>query len=128
MLKKIFPYILGVVVILVLSQILTILIYVLCGLSGFWLDNSQPVYFAVSKFIMICGGAWVPVAFFPKVLQLIAEFSPFGASMAISFAMYPNFVTHFPVIVLNITFWIIICLILVNVISKRAFKKLSVNG
>ena len=90
------PWLLGVLLILVLSQILTCLIYVLCGLTGFWLENSEPVYFLVSKLIMIFGGAWVPVAFFPKALQIFAEFSPFGGSMAVSFAMYPNFLQHFP--------------------------------
>ncbi len=121
-------WILGLLVILILSQILTTLIFVLCGLAGFWLENSEPVYFVVSKFIMICGGAWVPVAFFPKLFQIFSEFSPFGASMSISFAMYPNFATHFPIIVLNTVFWIIFCLILVYIVSRRAFKKLSVNG
>jgi ABC-2 type transport system permease protein len=121
-------WILGLLVILILSQVLTTLIFVLCGLSGFWLDNSEPIYFVVSKFIMIFGGAWVPVAFFPKALQLFAEFSPFGASMSMSFAMYPNFAVHFPIIILNIIFWIIFCWILVNIVSRRAFEKLSVNG
>lgn len=125
---SIFSWILGLVIILILSQILTTLIFVLCGLSAFWLENSEPVYFVVSKLMMIFGGAWVPVAFFPKALQLFAEFSPFGAAMSISFAMYPNFASHFPIIILNTVFWIIFCVILVHIISKRAFKKLSVNG
>lgn len=119
---------LGLLLILTFSQILTVLIYVLCGLTGFWLDNSQPVFFIVSKFIMVFGGAWVPVAFFPKILQNIAEFSPFGASMSMSFAMYPDFGTHFPIIILNILFWSIVCLLLVQIVSRRAFKKLAVNG
>lgn len=121
-------WILGLVVILLFSQILMILIFTLCGLSGFWLENSEPIYFIVSKFIMIFGGAWVPVAFFPKALQLFAEFSPFGASMSISFAMYPDFATRFPFMIFNMIFWIILCLVLVNIVSKRAFRKLSVNG
>ncbi len=121
-------WILALIVIFVLSQILTALLYILCGLSGFWLENSQPIYFIVSKFIMIFGGAWVPVAFFPKTLQIIAEYSPFGASLGISYAMYPNFAEHFGTLVLTISFWIIIFAILTQIISKRAARKLSVNG
>ncbi|MES2087628.1 MAG: hypothetical protein V4467_01400 [Patescibacteria group bacterium] len=115
-------------VIFFLSQILTCLIYVLCGLSGFWLGNSEPIYFVVSKLIMIFGGAWVPIAFFPKALQLFAEFSPFGASVALSYAMYPNFAERFPVSVLNLCAWIVIFGVLTAVISKRAMRKLSING
>lgn len=121
-------WILSLVIIFILSQALTCLIFVLCGLSGFWLQNSEPIYFVVSKFIMVFGGAWVPVAFFPPLLQKIAEFSPFGASMALSYAMYPNFAERFGLILINIIFWILVCILLVNVVSKRANKKLAVNG
>ena len=120
-------WILSLVIIFILSQILTAFIFILCGLSSFWLQNSEPVYFVVSKFIMIFGGAWVPIAFFPKALQIIAEFSPFGASMALSYAMYPNFAERFGIIVLNVLFWILVCGILVHIVSSRAMKKLSVN-
>ena len=121
-------WILGTFVVFIFSQILTCLIYVLAGLSGFWLENSEPVYFLTSKLIMIFGGSWVPVAFFPKFLQLFAEFSPFGGSMAISFAMYPNFLERFPLLILNVIFWIVIFFILVWLVSKRAFRKLAING
>ena len=82
------------------------------------MDNSEPVYFLVSKLIMIFGGAWVPVAFFPKALQLFAEFSPFGGAMAVSFTMYPNFTERFPLLIFNIVFWIIVSIILVRVVSN----------
>lgn len=121
-------WIISLFIIFILSQILTALIFILCGLSGFWLQNSEPIYFVVSKLIMIFGGAWVPIAFFPKALQLFAEFSPFGASMALSYAMYPNFGERFLLLTLNIVFWILVCFILVNIVSRRANKKLAVNG
>lgn len=118
----------GLFIIFTLSQILTCLIFILCGLSGFWLQDSHPVYLAVSKLIMIFGGAWVPVAFFPPFLQKIAEFSPFGASSALSYAMYPNFGDKFIIMLVNMTFWIIVCGLSVHIVSKRANQKLSVNG
>ena len=121
-------WIVGILIIFILSQILTFLLMILCGLSGFWLQDSEPVYFVVSKFVMIFGGAWVPVAFFPHYLQLFAEFSPFGASMSISFAMYPNFAEHFLPMVLNLIFWTVVCGLFTRVVAKRAFKTLSVNG
>ena len=121
-------WIFSLVIIFVLSQILTCLIFILCGLSGFWLENSEPVYFVVSKLIMIFGGAWVPVAFFPKFLQVIAEFSPFGASMTLSYAMYPDFGEKLVISLLNIIFWLIISGLLVHIVSRQALRKLSVNG
>lgn len=124
----VYAWILGLIVIFLFSQVLMCLIFILCGLSGFWLDDSEPVYFIVSKFMMIFGGAWVPVAFFPKTLQLIAEFSPFGAALGLSYAMYPNFGERFFIIIANVSFWVLVCLFLVHIVSKRAMSKLSVNG
>ena len=122
-------WILSLFIIFILSQVLTCLMFILCGLSGFWLGgNSEPIDFIVSKLVMILGGAWVPVAFFPKALQLIAEFSPFGASVALSYAMYPNFAERFWILILNVSVWIIIFTIIVQIVSKRAIRKLSVNG
>lgn len=115
-------------VLFIASQVLLCLIFILCGLSGFWLDNSEPVNFVVSKFIMVLGGAWVPVAFFPHALQLFAKYSPFGGSMAITYAMYPNLSQNFLSVFLNILFWILLCGVLTVVVSKRAIRKLSVNG
>ncbi len=122
------PWLLALVIILVLSQILTACLYVLCGLSGFWLEDSAPVYLVVSKLIMVFGGSWVPVAFFPQWLRLIAEFSPFGASVGISYAMYPDFADRFAVIVMSTVFWIIVSAALMYVVAKRAERNLTVNG
>ncbi|MDQ3075953.1 MAG: ABC-2 family transporter protein [bacterium] len=121
-------WILATIIIFITSQTLMCLMFVLCGLSGFWIDNSEPVFFIVSKFIMVLGGAWVPVAFFPKALQLFAEYSPFGAAMAVTYTMYPNFGEHFFVLLLNILFWTALCGGAVLTVSKRALKKLAVNG
>lgn len=121
-------FILAVVIIFFLSQILTIFIYTLVGLSSFWLEDSEPIYFIVSKLIMIFGGAWVPVAFFPILLQRVAEYSPFGASMSLVFAMYPNFMDRFSFLAMINIFWIFILGTLVYFVSKNAYKKLSVNG
>ncbi len=121
-------FILGLVLIFILSQILMAIMYILCGLTGFWMEDSGPVYLVVSKLIMIFGNSWVPVAFFPLAMQQFAEFSPFGASMAFSFAMYPNFMDRYLFWVLINLFWIVVLGLLMFVVSKRAFKKLSVNG
>ncbi len=121
-------WIFGTIVILILSQVLTCFLFVFAGLCGFWMENSEPVHFLISKLIMIFGGAWVPVAFFPELLQLFAKFSPFGGAMAVSFAMYPDFSARFPILVLNSVFWILISWLLVRVVSERAFKKMAVNG
>jgi ABC-2 type transport system permease protein len=119
---------LGIVVIFFMSQTVTVLLFVLCGLAGFWIENSEPLYFVVSKLIMVFGGAWVPVAFFPKAVQIVAEFSPFGASASVIYAMYPNFSQHFVVMCLNMIGWSMILVIITYVVSRRAYRNMAVNG
>jgi ABC-2 type transport system permease protein len=121
-------WLLAVLIIFILSQILNALICILAALSGFWLHSSESVYFLTGKLVMIFGGAWVPIAFFPKGLQLFAQYSPFGASMAVSFTVYPNFNELFPFLFLSTFFWSLVCMILVYFISRRAFKNLAING
>lgn len=121
-------WIFGIITTLIMSQIVTFLLFILCGLAGFWTENSEPFHFITSKLIMVFGGAWVPIAFFPKALQLFAQYSPFGGAMSLTYSMYPDFQERFPFLVASGVFWIIICLILVKVFSKRAFTKLAING
>ena len=121
-------WIMSLILIFLLSQILITFLYVLCGLSGFWFQNSESMYFVTSKLVMILGGAWVPIAFFPEFLQAIARFSPFGGAMALSFAMYPNFDAHFLSIILNIIFWIAIFAFITYFVSNKTNRKLAVNG
>lgn len=121
-------FIVEVVIILILSQVLTAIIYIVTGLTAFWLEDSEPVYFLVSKLIMIFGNAWVPVAFFPEVLQTFAKYSPFGASMAFSFAMYTDFDQTFLFWCGVNIFWIIVLGVIMILMSRSAQRKLAVNG
>ncbi len=121
-------FVISVIGIFILSQILNAFIFILSGLTSFWLEDSNPVYLVVSKFIMIFGNSWVPVAFFPLGLRVFAEYSPFGAVNSIAFAMYPNFMDRYLFWVSINLFWIIVLGVLIYFVSKNAFKKLSVNG
>jgi hypothetical protein len=73
-------------------------------------------------------GAWVPVAFFPEIIQKIAYYSPFGVSASLSLAMYPDSVSNFTRNIVVIIFWSIIFLCINYFMNKKALKKLSVNG
>lgn len=121
-------WIVSTVLLFLVSQIMVALIYVLCGLAAFWMTDSEPVFFIVSKLTMILGGAWVPVAFFPHWMQLVAQYSPFGGTVAIAFAMYPNYGTQVWYLFGNCVFWILVLGLFVQIVSRRALKRLAVNG
>ena len=71
---------------------------------------------------MLFGNAWVPVAFFPAGLRYFAEHSPFGASMAVSYAMYPDFMQRFPFWVGINILWIILLSLLMVIMTRQAYK------
>lgn len=116
------------ILLFLVSQVMVALTYTLCGLAAFWMTDSEPVSFIVSKLTMILGGAWVPVAFFPHWMQLVAQYSPFGGTVAIAFAMYPNYGTQVWYLFGNCVFWILVLGFLVHIVSRRALKRLAVNG
>ena len=123
-----FVFVLRIVALFVFSQVLLYSIYVFCGLTAFWLHNNMPIEQVIGKLIMVLGGAWVPIALFPEVIQKIAYFSPFGASAAVSFAMYPDSGVNFVRNVLVIIFWSLVFMVINYGMNKMALKKLSVNG
>lgn len=79
------------VVLLILGLAIEILLAGIIGLLAIWLENATPVYWIADKFILILGGSYVPVAFFPHALKLLSEYSPFGATRFITYAFYPDF-------------------------------------
>jgi ABC-2 type transport system permease protein len=121
-------FVLQLIGIFIFSQILMYLLYIFCGLTAFWLNDNVPIENLFGKFIMILGGAWVPVAFFPEIIQKIAYYSPFGVSASLSLAMYPDSVSNFTRNIVVIIFWSIIFLCINYFMNKKALKKLSVNG
>lgn len=116
------------IVIFAQGVMLGCLIYTAIGLCAIWFEQIEPVYWIVDKSIMLLGGAYIPVAFMPKVLVVFAEYSPFGA---ISFATqlgYPNFLDHSLILFLSQLFWIIFFLIIVRSMYKKLLTNIFVNG
>jgi ABC-2 type transport system permease protein len=107
---------------------LSYIIYLIIGLAAFWLTNAQPLFWIVDKSIMILGGAYLPVALFPKAIQTIAEFSPFGATMFTTYIFYPTFSDVAPRLLLVQLLWILVGAILLKVIYKAGERRLTING
>ncbi len=98
------------------------------GLLAIWMENSNPIWMILDKFILILGGSYVPVAFFPKVLQDLARYSPFGATRFVTFTFYPDFFDSVLTLFAVQIFWIVVLLVLVMVIYRKGMKSIFVNG
>lgn len=108
--------------------ILSFEIFVILGLLSFWIQDINPIRWILDKGVMILGGAYFPVAFFPTLLKNISLYSPLGASQFITYTVYKNWPEVFLKMFMIQIFWIIILGLILFLIQRQAFKKLSVNG
>jgi ABC-2 type transport system permease protein len=112
----------------ILTTILTFIIYSIVGLFSFWIEDVNPVFWIVDKFVMILGGSYLPVALFPDFLYKLAIYSPFGASMFISHIVYDTWKFDWYKLVGIQIFWIFALGFLLFYLFKKAREKVSVNG
>lgn len=112
----------------ILSFILSSFIFISVGLIAFWLEDIGPLQWMIDKFVMILGGAFVPIAFFPEYLRLIAIWSPFGASQFITHIAYTTWPQQYLKLFGIQIMWILIFLVILYFLYKNAIKKVSVNG
>ena len=112
----------------ILTTILTLILYAIVGLFAFWVEDVNPVFWIVDKFVMILGGSYLPVALFPSFLYKIAIYSPFGASMFVSHLVYDSWKTDWIKLVGIQIAWIIVLGIFLVWLFKKARKNVSVNG
>jgi ABC-type uncharacterized transport system permease subunit len=108
--------------------IISVLVFICVGLCAFWIENAAPVMWIVDKFVMIIGGAFVPIVLFPDTIRHIAEWSPFGAMMAFSQAFTPEFLAHAPMLFASQAVWIGISGMIVATMWHMAMKRVAVNG
>lgn len=112
----------------ILTTILTLIIYAIVGIFAFWIEDINPVFWIVDKFVMILGGSYLPVALFPSFLYKVAIYSPFGASMFVSHIVYDSWRVDWLKLAGIQVFWIIILGLFLIWLFKKAREKVSVNG
>ena len=116
------------VILLGLGLAIATLLYVLVGLSVVWLQEAQPIYLILDKLIMIFGGAFIPIGFFPTALRLIGESLPTGAAIYVTQMFYPDFIANLPRFLITQVLWLGLLACAVMALSKAANAQLTVNG
>lgn len=121
-------WIISVILTFLLGTTAGIFMYASVGLTAFWLQEAVPVMWIVDKAVMILGGSFVPIAFFPPLLRLISERSPFGAILAFSQAFAPDFLSRLPMIVASQCVWLVILGGGCVTIWHFALRRVTING
>lgn len=58
-----------------------ILLYLLAGLSAFWVRRTLPFFLIIQKLMFLVGGLFAPVSLYPEPFRSWAEASPFAAHL-----------------------------------------------
>ena len=98
------------------------------GLIAFWVQDSTPFYWIVSKLFMLLG-MFFPVEFFPTWLQPIIKFSPIYSIMSGPASLVANFSWKlFGEILLSQAIWIAIIIAIGLLVFKLGKRKVTSNG
>jgi len=108
--------------------VLSLLIYSIIGLFSFWIQDVNPLFWIVDKFVMILGGSYLPVALFPDFLYKLSIYSPFGASQFMTHTVYENWASKYLFLIVIQYAWILILGYITYLMFKKVRQKVSVNG
>ncbi len=110
------------------AVVLNLILYVIIGFISFWIEDINPIFWLVDKTIMILGGAFFPVALFPDFLYKMAIWSPFGAAQFITHTVNASWQYQWYMLVGMQIMWICVAGFILFWVSKRAQKRVSING
>jgi len=112
----------------VLSVFLAWCVYGIVGLLAFWVQDSTPFYWIVSKLFMLLG-MFFPVEFFPIWLQPIIKYSPIYSIMSGPATLVANFSWEsFGWVVLSQIVWIAIAIVIGLLVYKLGKRRVTNNG
>lgn len=103
-------------------------IYGIVGLLAFWLQDSTPFYWIVSKMFMLLG-MFFPVEFFPTWLQPVIEYSPIYSVMTGPSSLVAKFSWElFAKVAISQVSWSIIIILIGLFVYKLGKRRVVSNG
>lgn len=126
------PLSIPMILIFILSTILALLVNIvfsiIIALFSFYVEDSSPLHWVYSKFILVLG-TFFPVEYFPAVIAEILKFSPI---VAVSYGPARLFVSFsydlaWKVLLAQVIY-LAIAYLIARLIYKKGVKKLNVNG
>ena len=124
-------YILSILAVLltgVFATVISTLLVTAIGLISFFLEDSNPLYWLYSKFILIIGTIF-PIEYFPSVIQPILKFSPIYVVCYGPAKLFVDFtLREFLSVFIFQLFYIFLAYLLCLFIYNKGVKNLNVNG
>jgi ABC-2 type transport system permease protein len=115
---------------LIIGIIISTALDYLMALTAFWMEHID-VFFVAKKLIFsFLIGVWIPITFFPKLIQDVLNFLPFKYIIFFPIQMLQQKVSADEIIIGFIVqiFWILILLTAMKVVWSRGIKKYTSVG
>jgi ABC-2 type transport system permease protein len=105
------------------------LLYVLTGLTAFWIDDVSPVFWVGQKLLFVLGGLMMPLTIYPEWIQRLAALTPFPFILAgpASFLLDGE-PPSAPALAWRLALWLIAAALAAHLLFQRAVRSLQVNG
>jgi len=113
---------------LLLGLLIGYCLYTIIGFTSFWLGSSDGPWLVADKLVMVFGGIYIPVAFFPPGLRLVGECLPMGAMTFFSQIFFPDFFERLPRFLTMQVFWLVSLALILTIMNRRVTYRLTVNG
>lgn len=120
--------IIAIFVTFVFAIVISLLLIISIGLLSFFIEDSGPLYWIYSKFILVLGTIF-PIEFFPVWARGILKYSPIYAVSYGPARLFVNFSWNsFIYVIIAQLIYIIISYMICSLLYRKGVKKLNVNG
>lgn len=113
------------------GNLIHLLLQMSCGLSAFWSNDANIIYYAYQKILLVFGGCYMPLILYPSFLSGdILKFLPFSAMLGgpSSLVFADNLWAAFFELILLQLFWGAIAGFLAHKIYGVCLRRVEVNG
>jgi len=104
-------------------------LYVVTGLTAFWLGDSSPLFWIWQKLLFILGGLMLPLSIYPGWMQRLAAYTPFPYLLArpAGFVMASDAGGAWD-LAWHLAAWTLTIALIAHAVFARAVKSLHLNG
>lgn len=110
----------------ILGLLLNIFIEILIGLSSFWIENSDPIYWVVNRSAWLVNGMMVPVALLPAWVKTVSTYYPLSITFVVGRAFEEN-ISYLGIGVV-LLLWIVLMGLITKITFSKAKKELTIHG
>lgn len=110
------------------GSIIHLLFQVFCGLSTFWTDDAVFIYNAYMKVMLLLGGIYLPISFYPSFMPInVIELLPFAAMAGLPSGLVIGLGNFWGILGLQ-AFWAVVVMCALHAFYAVCLKRVEVHG